>query len=165
MRIANVSAVAGVAAAVLFDVAVLGAGQQPPPIQGVTGTIATDTSIQETTAGGNKLVAAVGRMFGLKRSATLNSADEALGSLKPGTRIVLQYAGTREGGSGASSRQLDGAIESVNRGDRTIAVTLDDGTRQTLRITDPGEDGVANVFVYYKDRPGTRIARAFKRVS
>jgi hypothetical protein len=144
------------------------AAQQPPPIHGVTGTIATDTSIQETTAGGNRVLAKIGSFFGLKRSAAPNdaAAAEALHSLPKGTRIVLQYASPREGAAGEQPTvEVDAEVVSVNVADRTIAIALADGGRQTLRLAQPGETDVANIVVYFKDRPGQRVARAFKRVA
>jgi len=144
------------------------AQQQPPPIQGVTGTIATDTSVQETTAGGNRVLGTLGRLFGLKRSAAPNdaAAREALSGLKKGTRIVLEYPVAAQNGSADQpAKQVDAEVVAVNRDDWTVAVALEDGTRQTLGLADPGEAAAASIFVYYRDRPGQRIAHAFKRIS
>jgi len=143
-------------------------GQQPPPIHGVTGTIATETSVQETTAGGNRVLAKLGRLFGLKRSDAPAdaAAAEAPNSLKKGTRLVLHYAAPGENiAADESSTQVDAEVVAVNLADRTISIAVADGTRQTLRLSDPGEADVARIIVYYKDRPGQRIARSFKRVS
>src|SRR5438552_19076794 len=71
------------------------AAQQPPPIHGVTGTIATETSIDETTAAGHGILAKVKRVLHLNgRSAVPGAAagEEALGGLKKGTRVVVHYA-------------------------------------------------------------------------
>ena len=159
--------------AVTAAITVLGAdrataGQQPPPIHGETGTIATETSIQETTAAGNKVVAKVGRLFGLKRSAapTDAAAEEALSGLRRGTRIVLHYAASGDtAAADQAATDVDAEVVEVNRADRTVSITLADDARQTLRLSEPGETDVANIIVYYKDRPGQRVARAFKRVS
>lgn len=152
----------------LFGAAVARAEQQPPPIHGVTGTIATETSIKETDAGGNKVLAKLGRLFGLKRSDVPGdaAAAEALSGLKKGTRVVLHYAAPDQNvAAGEDSKQLEGEVVAVNLADRTLSLVLADGTRQTLRLSDPGETDVARIIVYYKDRPGQRIARSFKRVS
>src|SRR5207253_427960 len=69
------------------------AAQQPPPIHGVTGTIATDETIQETDAAGHKIVGKVRRFLHLSGKTTAAGADpageEALNGLKQGTRVVL----------------------------------------------------------------------------
>jgi hypothetical protein len=163
----HISSFPVVAALVVFGAAGARAGQQPPPINGVTGTIATETSVQETNAAGNKVLATIGRLFGLKRSATADAAaEEALSGMKKGTRLVLQYAATGQGvAAGQGAAQVDAEVVAVNRGERTVSVALADGGRQTLRLSDPGETDVANIIVYYKDRPGQRVARSFKRVS
>lgn len=161
------SSVAPVLLLVLLGIADLGA-QQPPPIHGVTGTIATDTSVQETTAGGNRVLAKLGSLFGLKRKAAPNdaAAEEALSGLKKGTRVVLHYPASPENvTTDERSKQVDAEVAAVNRSDRTVSITLDDGTRQTLQLSDPGDAVAASVIIYYKDRPGQRIAHSFKRIS
>src|SRR6476660_6645318 len=72
------------------------AAQQPPPIQGVTGTIATESTIDETTAAGHGILAKVKRVLHLNGRSTVPSGDavgeEALGGLKKGTRVVVSDA-------------------------------------------------------------------------
>jgi hypothetical protein len=156
-----------VIAAMLLSAADVRAGQQPPPIHGVTGTIATDTSIQETNDAANKVIARIGRLFGLGRTASADAAaEEALRGLRKGTRIVLQYAAPGQNAAAEQHpTQIDAEVVRVNRGDRAVSITLVGGEQQTLRLSEPGETDVANIIVYYKDRPGERVARAFKRVS
>src|SRR5262245_11693462 len=125
------SSVAALLIAAVVGTADLGA-QQPPPIHGVTGTIATDTSVQETTAGGNRVLAKLGSLFGIKRKAAPNdaAAEEALSGLKKGTRIVLHYPASAENETRAErSKEAEGEVVAVNRSDRTVAITLEDGTR------------------------------------
>ena len=157
-----------IVATVVFGASSIAAAQQPPPIQGVTGTIATDTSVQETTAGGNRVLAKIGSLFGIKRKASPNdaAAEEALSGLKKGTRIVLHYPASPENvTTDERSKQLEGEVVAVNRSDRTVSLTLEDGTRQTLQLSDPGDAIAGSVIIYYKDRPDQRIAHPFKRIS
>src|SRR2546421_12413510 len=112
MRELRFSFLAAVLAVGLVGIADVRA-QQPPPIHGVTGTIATDTSVQETTAGGNRVLAKLGSLFGLKRKAAPNdaAAEEALSGLKKGTRIVLHYPASPENATtDERSKQIDAEI-------------------------------------------------------
>jgi hypothetical protein len=161
--------------------------QQPAPIHGVTGTIATDTSIQETSAAGGKIVGKVKRILHLNGQPTVPGGDaagaEALGGLKKGTRVVVRYAAdganptaeaidrkAREG-----LKEMAGSVVALNLADRTISVRLSDDSIQTLRLSDEAAadarnidraaDAGANVIVYYRNESGQRIAKYFKRVS
>jgi hypothetical protein len=187
------SVLAGTVALNVVGVADARAAQQPPPpIHGVTGTIATEGTIQETYAGAHKILVkaadGVEHLFHLGRRSTVHSGDaagdEALRGLKKGARVVVHY--TTEGENLTAEeidrlgdeglKQMEGAVIAVNRGDRTISIRLADGTRQTLRLsdraaTDVGKDidragdSAANVIVYYKDEAGQRVAHYFKRIS
>jgi hypothetical protein len=168
------------------------AAQQPPPIHGVTGTIATEGTIQETYEGANKVLVkaadGVERLFRLGRRSTVHTgdaaADEALGALKKGTRVVVHYTGEGENLTAEEidrlddegMKQMEGTVTAVNRGNRTMAIKLADGTRQTLRLSeraaadvgkdvDAAGDGTAKVIVYYRDEAGQLVAHYFKRVS
>jgi hypothetical protein len=146
------------------------AAQQPPPIHGVTGTIATETSIDETTAAGHTVLGKVKRLLRLNgKPAPAGDAagEEALGGLKKGTRVVVHYAA--EG-----KKQMAGSVTAVNLGDRTISVRLADDSQQTLRLSDraaadvkdldsAGDSG-ASVIVYYRNESGNRVAQYFTRV-
>jgi hypothetical protein len=162
------------------------AAQQPPPIHGVTGTIATETSIDETTAGGHKILGKVKRLLHLNGRSTVPTGEaageEALGGLKKGTRVVVHYAADGENLTAEAMRrqgpealkQMAGSITAVNLGDRTISVRLADDSQQTLRLSDRAAadvkdldragDGGANVVVYYRNEAGQRVAQYFKRV-
>jgi hypothetical protein len=141
------------------------AAQQPPPIQGVTGTIATETSIDETTAAGHGILGKVRRVLHLNGKSTVPSGDaagqEALGGLKKGTRVVVSDAAK-------SVKDVSGSVVALNLGERTISVRLPDDSIQTLRLSDEAEaagDPGANVIVYYRNESGQRVAKHFRRVS
>jgi len=143
------------------------AAQQPPPIQGVTGTIATETSIDDTTATGHGILGKVKRVLHLNGRSTVPSGDaageEALGGLKKGTRVVVSDAAKRV-------QEVAGSIVDLNFADRTISVRLPDDSIQTLRLydeaaADTAGDAGANVTVYYRNQSGQRVAKHFRRVS
>ena len=141
------------------------AAQQPPPIQGVTGTIATETSIDETTAAGHGILGKVKRVLHLNGKSTVPNGDaaavEALGGLKKGTRVVVSDAAK-------SVKDVSGSVVALNLGERTISVRLPDDSIQTLRLSDEAEaagNPGANVIVYYRNESGQRVAKHFRRVS
>ena len=141
------------------------AAQQPPPIQGVTGTIATETSIDGTTAAGHGILGKVKRALHLNGKSTVPSGDaageEALGGLKKGTRVVVSDAAK-------SAKDVSGSVVALNLGERTISVRLPDDSIQTLRLSDEAEaagDPGANVIVYYRNESGQRVSKHFRRVS
>jgi len=162
------------------------AAQQPPPIHGVTGTIATDTSIQETSAAGGKIVGKVKRILHLNGKTGAPSdaaAEEALGGLKKGTRVVVRYAadganltaGAIDRQGRESLKEMSGSVVAITLEERTISVRLSDDSIQTLRLSDEAAgdaqvigrtaDTGANVIVYYRNESGQRVAKYFKRVS
>ena len=145
------------------------AAQQPPPIQGVTGTIATETSIDETTDAGHGILAKVKRVLRLNGRSTVPSGDaagqEALGGLKKGTRVVVSDAAK-------GVKEVAGSVVALNLADRTISVRLSDDSIQTLRLSDEAAadaeaavDAGAKVIVYYRNESGQRVAKHFRRVS
>lgn len=180
------SAFAVIVAATVIGV-VDASAQQPPPIHGVTGTIATETSIEETTAAGGKILGKVKRILRLNGRNTVPTGDaageEALGGFKKGTRVVVRYAAeganltaeaidrqSREG-----LKEMSGSVVAVNLREQTISVRLSDDSIQTLRLSDEaaadakdidraGDTG-AHVIVYYRNEAGQRVAKYFKRVS
>jgi len=177
-------------AAVILATTVIGgsrpSAQQPPPIHGVTGTVATDTSIQETSAAGGKIVGTVRRILHLNGRTTVPSdaaAEEALGGLKKGTRVVVRYPANGANAAAAASdrpgranvKEMAGSVVALNLTDRTISVRLSDDSIQTLRLSDEAAadagssdragDPDANVIVYYRNESGQRIAKSFKPVS
>jgi hypothetical protein len=145
------------------------AAQQPPPIQGVTGTIATEGTIDETTAAGHGILAKVKRVLHLNGRSTVPSGDaageEALGGLKKGTRVVVSDAAK-------GAKEVAGSVVAVSLAERTISVRLSDDSIQTLRLydeaaadADAGGDAGASVTVYYRNESGQRVAKHFRRVS
>jgi hypothetical protein len=168
------------------------AAQQPPPIQGVTGTIATEGTIQETDEAAHKLLVktadGIERLFHWGGRSAVHggdaAADETMRTLKKGTRVVVHYTADGEnltaeevdrlGDDGL--RQIQGKVTAVNRALRTISVKLANGTTQTLKLSeraasdvgkdiDRVSDGTVDVVVYYKNEAGQRVVHYFKRLS
>jgi hypothetical protein len=189
LRIGLFPVFAGMVTVAVIGIADAGAGQQPPPIQGVTGTIATETSIQETSEAGHGIFSKAARLLHLKRRNAVESGnaagDETLSALKKGSAVVVHY--TTEGENltaqeierlaDAGLKQMEAVVTAVNRSDLTIAIRLADGTQQTLRLSDraaadvgtgvdrAGAAQTARVIVYFKDERGRRVAHYFTRVS
>jgi hypothetical protein len=184
--------VAGILAVNVIGAADARAAQQPPPIHGVTGTVATEDTIQETSEGGHRILVkardGVARLFRLNRRSTVDggdaASDEALRAFKKGTPVMVHN--TTEGEDLTAEeidrlgdrglQQMEGVITAVNRPDRMISIKLADGTRQTLRLSDraaadAGKDvdhageSTARVIVYFKNEAGQRVVHYFKRVS
>jgi hypothetical protein len=178
-----------VAALVLVDIigaADARAEQQPPPIHGVTGTIATEKTVEDVHDAGRGILGKVVRLFRWNRRSP-GSGDEAgaeaFAGLNAGTAVVVHNTTAGEKLTAEEIdrldvegvRRMEGVVTAVNRSDRTISIRLADGTRQTLRLSDPGADGVdkatdrargdgARVIVFVKDEAGGRVVLDFRRV-
>ena len=133
----------------------------PPPIQGVTGTIATDGTIEsEHKAGGAiaqgaaHVAAATKKLFSF---GTKGAAQDALDALAEGSRVVVQEA--------PAATADEGVVIDVNRRRQQITVRFADNKTATLRVLDrTGADQGAHVLVSLADRPGEKVAYDFTRV-
>ena len=70
-------------------------GQTPPPIHGVTGTVATEGTIKDEHKAANKIVVAtedgVEHVYDAVTGLKVHGGDPALADLKPGTTVVIHY--------------------------------------------------------------------------
>ena len=168
------------------------AGQQPPPINGVTGTVALEGTVKKTYSDVNtilvKTVDGIEHLFHLTDKTVVHGGraegDDALRGIDEGSRVVVHY--TAEGETKAAHevdriagdglKAIEGVIVRVDRRAQTISIRLADGSRQTLRLTeraasDVGKDldaagaDTAKVVLYFNDEAGHRVAHYFKRVS
>jgi len=159
------------------------AEQQPPPIDGVTGTVATEESKKDVKEAGRGVFGKMARKLGLGKDkevpSTPEGGEDILAGMKPGTAVVIH---TTTAGESATAEEIDrldaegvkpveGVITSVNRTDRTIAIRLADGTRRMLRLSahaadevDTDIDATAKVVLYVKDVAGERVVQYIKRV-
>jgi hypothetical protein len=176
-----------VAAALVFfngtSARVIRAEQQPPPIHGVTGTVATEETVKDVPKAGRGILSRVARLFGAGRDSATgdDAAAEMFAELKSGAAVLVQDVSA--GGTvtadeidrlyAEGEKRIDGTITAVNSNDRTISVRLADGTRQTLQFlgrvdaADPaitrGGSGARVVFV--DNAAGERVAYLFRRVA
>jgi hypothetical protein len=174
------------AALVLFNetsAPAIRAEQQPPPIHGVTGTIATEETVKDVPKAGRGIFSRVARLFGAGRDSAKgdDAAAEIFAELKSGAAILVQdvsAVGTVTAEEidrlyADGEKRIDGVITAVNSNDRTISVRLADGTRQTLQFlgrvdaADPaisrGGSGTRVVFV--NNAAGERVSYLFRRIA
>jgi hypothetical protein len=133
---------------------------QTPPIHGVTGTIATPTTISEEHKLANKIVVAA--EDGIEH--IFPAGKGPLSDLQPGATVAVYY----------ESRVTEGIVSDVSRGKNEITLKYTDGSKETLRLTDKaavapadalkngGPTGDTRVVVYNSDEAHGRIARYFK---
>ena len=150
----------GAALALLCALLVLprpAAAQAPaPPIQGVTGTIATDGSRD----GVKKAAGAAAR--GVKKVLPGGKVDaqDPLETLIEGSHVVVQEAA-------APDMHAEGVVIDVNRKKQQITVRVGDNKTQTLRVLDGGHAGSAQgarVFVSLAEQTGEKVAYEFMRL-
>jgi hypothetical protein len=158
--------------------------QQPPAIQGVTGTIATDATTKDEHKVANKIVVktedGVEHVFGSAKDLLVHGGKD-LSDLKPGTTVVVHYTSDaagelaqevdRVGTNGLSV--TEGMVTKINRGKKEIQIRYDNGKIETLALTahaavDGNYDfrdvppGTTRVVVYYSEDAGHKIAHYFR---
>jgi hypothetical protein len=139
------------------------AAQTAPPIQGVTGTIATDGTIESEHKAAGAIAQGVARALdSAKRLLSFGkgTAQSPLDALTEGSRVVVQEAAS------ASASSAEGVVIDVNRRRQQITVRFADKKTETLRVLDrTGGDQGAHVVVSLADHPGEKIGYDFTRVS
>jgi hypothetical protein len=180
-----------VIAGLLVTATAASAGQdQPPPINGVIGTIALDGTVDKTYQGINTI--AVKTEDGVRhllhfttRTVVHGSkaAGHALDDVEHGARVIVHYSAE---GNYATAHELDrvgegglkavnGVVAKMDRRRREMSIRLADGSLETFRLTDRaasdvGKDidsaaaGTARVVVYYTEDGDRWTAHYFKRV-
>ncbi len=162
------------------------AEQQPPPIDGVTGTVATEESKKDVKEAGRGVFGKMARMLGLGKDKEVPSTPEGGGAetlgfagMKAGTAVIIHTTTAGENATAEEierqdaegAKPMEGVITAVNPSERTIAIRLADGTRRMLRLSahaadevDTDIDGTAKVVLYVKDVAGERVVQYLKRV-
>ena len=170
----------------------LRAEQQPPPIDGVTGTIAVEGTVDQTSEAGKtvivKTVDGIRHLFRVTEKTTVHGGAAAgadtFNGLEAGSRILVHYTAKAGQETALEVDRLDakglktmeGVVTRVDRGGRELSIRLADGSTQTLRLTDRAATDVGRdvdsaaadatrVVVYYADDAGEQVAHYFKRVS
>jgi hypothetical protein len=147
----------------LFLAPMAAAAQTAPPIHGVTGTMATPTTIKSEHEAANKAAEGVGKVVeGAKKllPGGKGTSGDPLDGFTEGRRVVLRdvVEADRE-----VAEATEGVVIDVNRKHSQITVRLADRKTQTLRLAAP--DAAGDVVVSYTDPAGAKVARDFKRVS
>jgi hypothetical protein len=165
--------------------------QSPPPIQGVTGTIATQGAIKDVGEVGNTIV--VGTLDGIEHAFHFTKhlllrggeGTEALQGLRAGRSVVVHYK--VEGASEAAHevdragdeglKSTEGVVTRVDRGRKQFVIEFTDGKTETFRLSDRAAESVGQgggrattgetqVIVYYSDEGGQQnVAHFFKKIS
>ena len=163
--------------------------QQPrPPIQGVTGTVALEGTIDQTSDAGRTVIVkaadGIRHLFHVTEKTvvhgTVTVGDDSLHGLEAGSRIVVHYAANAGKRTALEVDRVDtrglktiqGVVTRVDRVGRQLSIRLADGTTQTLRLTDRAAtdvgqdvDSAEKVVIYYANDAGAQVAHYFKRVS
>src|SRR3954451_15757760 len=133
------------------------ASAQPPPIQGVTGTIATDGTIESEHRGAHAIAEGGARVV---KKVLPGGKSNPLDDFTEGSRVLLRKVVDRDGETPPTT---EGVIVDVNRKRNQITVRLADKKTETLRLATP--DSAGDVVVSYTDNTGAKVAHNFKRVS
>jgi hypothetical protein len=168
------------------------AAQVPPPIDGITGTVALEGTVVQEQAAANtvivKTVDGVEHLFRFTKDLLVHggkgSGVDALQGLRDGTTVAVHY--TVVGGD-ATVLELDqisddglsvteGTVIRIDRARLQITIRFDNGKAEVFQLTeraasdagneiDHAPDGTARVTVYYTDEDGRRVAHFFKKAS
>jgi hypothetical protein len=173
----------------LLTIARPGAAQEPPPIPGVTGTLALEGTVDKTYAGGNAIIVkatdGIEHLFHFTKRTAVHGAAEAeaaFNGLTAGSRVVVHYA-MNDGEKTAVEvdrvaedglREMEGVVTHVDRGTRQLSIRLAAGSYETLQLSERAAKNVgkdidratdnATVIVYYAQEGGGKVAHYFRRV-
>jgi hypothetical protein len=130
-----------------------------PPIQGITGTIATDETIRGEHKAAGKVAEGVKKILPGGKSSSENPLD----ALIAGSRVVVKDVAD---GGDAVQATAEGVVIDVNRSRKQITIRAADKKTQTLRVMDAtGAAGSgAHVVVSLADQANAKTYD-FKRVS
>jgi hypothetical protein len=166
------------------------ATQEPPPIPGVTGTLALEGTVEKTYAGASaiaiKTASGIEHLFHLTNRTVVHGAagaETAFNGVTVGSRVVVHYAMNdgaktavevdRIGEDGLC--EMEGVVTRVDRRAKQLSIRVADGTHETLQLSERaakhvGEDidratDDATVVVYYSEEGGAKVAHYFRRVT
>ena len=131
----------------------------PPPIQGVTGTIATDETIKGEHKAAGKIAEGVKKILPGGKSTSENPLD----ALIAGSRVVVRDVAD---GGDAAKTTTEGVVIDVNRSRKQITIRSADKKTHTLRVMDAaGASGSGDhVVVSLADQANAKTYD-FRRVS
>ena len=165
----------------LLGVVVLGLApaHAQPPIHGFNGTMATEATIKSEHKAANKVVVAtedgVEHVYDAAKGLVVHGGKDPLSDLRPGTTVIVHYTADnmvqeidRVGDFGLST--TEGIATKIDRGKKAITIRYDNGTLETLKLTDRAAADVGKnigddtrVVVYYSDETGGRVTHYFKK--
>jgi hypothetical protein len=128
-----------------------------PPIQGITGTVATEETVRGEHKAAGKIAEGVKKVLPGGQSTSENPLD----ALIAGSRVVVKDMA--DGGE-AVKATTEGVVIDVNRSRKQITVRAADKKTQTLRVMDGTAPAGAHVVVSLADQAGAKTYD-FKRVS
>jgi len=152
---------------------------QGPPIQGVTGTIATEATIKAEHKAANKIVVetedGVEHVYDSAKGLVVHGGKDPLSDLKPGTTVIIHStAGNmaqeidRVGADGLST--TEGIATKIDRGKKEITIRYDDGKIEKLKLTDRAAADVGRsidentrIVVYFSSEGGAKVTHYFKK--
>ncbi len=135
------------------------AAQQAPPIQGVTGTIATEGTISSEHKAAHKVAEGVKKILPGGNGASENPLD----TLIEGSRVLVKDVADS---GDALKTTTQGVVIEVNRSRKQITIRSADKTTHTLRVLDASAASTtgAHVVVSLEDQANPKTYD-FKRVS
>jgi hypothetical protein len=128
-----------------------------PPIQGITGTIATEETIRGEHKAAGKIAQGVKKVLPGGKSTSENPLD----ALIAGSRVVVKDIAD---GGDAVKATTEGVVIDVNRSRKQITIRAADKKTQTLRVMDASAPAGAHVAVSLADQASAKVYD-FKRVS
>jgi hypothetical protein len=143
--------------ALLLFAATAAAQGTTPPIQGVTGTIATEETVKDVHKAAGKVAEGVKKILPGGKSTTENPLD----ALIAGSRVVVRDMADS---GDAVKATTDGVVIDVNRSRKQITIRVADKKTQTLRVMDASAPAGAHVVVSLADQANAKTYD-FKRVS
>jgi hypothetical protein len=182
----------GALAGALLLVQTAASAGQPPPIDGVTGTLAPEDTRQKTYEVLNtvvvKTVDGIEHLFHLPERSDMRgrteSGEQALRGLEEGSRVVVHETmkadqkTTRDAGRAAEDvlKATKGVITHVDWRAKSMVIRLADGTRETFRLTNRAAPDVGKgvdravirsptIVISFSDDAGRHVAYYFTRVS
>jgi hypothetical protein len=168
------------------------AAQAPPPIDGVTGTIAPEGTVEQEYAGANtaivKSLDGVEHVFHYTKDLLLHggksSGAKALPGLREGSTVAVHDSAA---GVAASTPAIDlidndgthvteGTVIRIDRSRKHIAIMFDHDRTETFELTDrtaahaghdvdPTPNATTTVTVFYADESGRTVAHVFKKTT
>lgn len=165
------------------------ASAQSQPVPGVTGTVATEGTVEQEYKGANAVIVktkdGVEHVFNAAKGLVVHGnkgAGEPLADLREGQQVVIHYT---TGGAGDTAQEIDrvgadglqtteGTVIDINRARKQITVRFENRTTETFRLTDraaadagKGIDasGDTKVIIYYTDESGRKVAHYFRKAS